>query len=159
MRSLVITVVIAAFTLPAAAKDITAEVVLASMNVYRMENGLPPLREDSRLDLAAGDRIRDMEDLEYWAHDSPDGRSPFLWLKPRGYTFRYAGENLASGFETSEMLVSAWMESEGHRANILSPQYDDCGIAIIDGSTKGRVNGKSIVVMFGREGVLSSRAP
>ncbi len=45
------------------------------------------------------------------------------------------------------------MESDGHRANILAPEYDDCGIAIIDGSTKGRANGKSIVVMFGREGM------
>src|SRR6266849_8508217 len=151
MRALVITLVIVAFALPAAAKDITAEQVLSSMNRYRAENGLPPLREDSRLDLAAGDRMRDMEDLGYWAHESPDGRSPFQWLKPRGYTFRYAGENLAAGFETTEILVGAWMESDGHRANILAPEYDDCGIAIIDGSTKGRANGKSIVVMFGRE--------
>jgi len=149
----VITLVIVAFALPAAAKDITAEQVLSSMNSYRAENGLPPLREDSRLDLAAGDRMRDMEDLGYWAHESPDGRSPFQWLKPRGYTFRYAGENLAAGFETTEILVGAWMESDGHRANILAPEYDDCGIAIIDGSTKGRANGKSIVVMFGREGM------
>ncbi len=114
MRALVITLVIVAFALPAAAKDITAEQVLSSMNSYRAENGLPPLREDSRLDLAAGDRMRDMEDLGYWAHESPDGRSPFQWLKPRGYTFRYAGENLAAGFETTEILVGAWMESDGH---------------------------------------------
>ena len=92
-----------------------------------------------------------MEDLGYWSHEAPDGRSPFFWLKPRGYTFRFAGENLAAGFETCEVLVSSWMESEGHRANILSQDYDDCGIAVIDGSTKGRSVGKSIVVMFGRE--------
>lgn len=145
--------VFAALALPAFAIDITTESVLSSMNDCRLRNGLPPLREDPRLDLAAADRMRDMEDLEYWAHESPDGRSPFLWLRPRGYTYRYAGENLAAGFETTELLVSSWMESEGHCENILSPQYDDCGIAIIDGSTKGRATGKSIVVMFGREGM------
>lgn len=153
MRTFFVSLALAVLTLPAAARDITAADVLSSMNIYRAENGLPPLREDSRLDLAAGDRMRDMEDLSYWSHESPDGRSPFLWLKPRGYVFRYAGENLAAGFETTEVLVTAWMESEGHRENILSPRFDDCGIAIIEGSTKGRASGKSIVVMFGREGI------
>lgn len=153
MRTFLVSLALALLTLPAAAKDITVAEVLSAMNVFRAENGLPPLREDSRLDLAAGDRMRDMEDLSYWSHESPDGRSPFLWLKPRGYVFRYAGENLAAGFETTEVLVTSWMESDGHRANILSPQFDDCGIAIIEGSTKGRASGKSIVVMFGREGM------
>ncbi|MGZ7042289.1 MAG: CAP domain-containing protein [Thermoanaerobaculia bacterium] len=153
MRTFFISLALAVLTLPAAARDITAADVLSSMNIYRAENGLPPLREDSRLDLAACDRMRDMGDLSYWSHESPDGRSPFLWLKPRGYVYRYAGENLAAGFETTEVLVTAWMESEGHRENILSPRFDDCGIAVIEGSTKGPASGKSIVVMFGREGM------
>ena len=151
MRRFLIAVTIAAFALPVAASEITSHSVVDAMNEYRAKQGLAPLREDPRLDLAASDRMHDMEDLAYWAHESPDGRSPFLWLKPRGYTFRFAGENLAAGFETTEILVSSWMESEGHRANILSQDYDDCGIAIIDGSTKGRAIGKSVVVMFGRE--------
>jgi len=153
MRLISIVLIAAAFALPAFAVDITVNSVLASMNMYREGNGLPPLREDPRLDLAAADRMRDMEDLGYWSHESPDGRSPFQWLQPRGYTFRYAGENLAAGFETTELLVISWMESEGHRANILSPEYDDCGIAVIEGSTKGRATGKSVVVMFAREQV------
>jgi len=81
------------------------------MNEYRAEHHLPPLREDVRLDAAAGDRMRDMEDQAYWAHESPDGRSPFTWLEPNGYTFHYAGENLATGFDTTEVLVEGWMES------------------------------------------------
>src|SRR6185369_14597583 len=110
---------------------------------------MAPLHFDARLNMAAEDRMRDMEDLEYWAHDAPDGRSPFVWLKARGYDFQFAGENLATGFETTEVLVQGWMESPGHRANILSPNYEDCGIAIIDGMTMRRGTGKSIVVMFG----------
>jgi uncharacterized protein YkwD len=134
---------------PALASDITRASVVAAMNEYRAEHHLPPLREDVRLDAAAGDRMRDMEDQGYWAHESPDGRSPFTWLEPNGYAFHYAGENLACGFETTELLLTGWMESPGHRANILSPNFEDCGIAIIDGLPMRRASGKSIVVMFG----------
>lgn len=134
---------------PALASDITRASVIAAMNEYRAQHHLPPLREDRRLDAAANDRMTDMEDQGYWAHESPDGRSPFVWLPVHGYEIHFAGENLACGFETTEMLVEGWMESPGHRANILSPNFEDCGIAIIDGMTMRRGNGKSIVVMFG----------
>jgi uncharacterized protein YkwD len=134
---------------PALASDITRASVIAAMNEYRAQHHLPPLREDRRLDAAANDRMTDMEDIGYWAHESPDGRSPFVWLPVHGYEIHFAGENLACGFETTEMLVEGWMESPGHRANILSPNFEDCGIAIIDGMTMRRGNGKSIVVMFG----------
>src|SRR5688500_8033170 len=123
---LVLTTFIAA---AAGATEITRQSVVAEMNARRAATGLPPLREDVRLTEAAEDRMRDMEEQGYWAHTSPDGRSPFEWLRPRGYEFAYAGENLASGFETSEVLVDGWMESKGHRDNILSPLYSECGVA------------------------------
>ena len=129
---------------------ITPEAVLAQMNEYRAAEGLAPLMLSSRLTEAAGDRIKDMEEQAYWAHEAPDGSSPFRWLSVRGYQFANAGENLAAGFETAEVLVLSWMESKGHRANILSPLYQDCGIAIIEGSTTGRSVGKSVVVLFAR---------
>lgn len=145
-RFLVILILVAT---PALASDITRASVVAAMNTYRARHHLPPLREDRRLDAAAEDRMNDMEEMGYWAHQSPDGRSPFVWLATHGYEIHFAGENLANGFETTEVLVAAWMESRGHRANILSPNFEDCGIAIIDGLTTGRGAGKSIVVMFG----------
>ena len=141
------------------AADITPASVVAEMNVRRAALGLTPLREDLRLDQAAGDRVSDMEDNEYWAHVSPDGREPFQWLRPRGYEFQYAGENLAAGFETAEVLVDAWMESKGHRANILSPLYSDCGVAVIEGSTIGRATGKSVVVLFATPREQTDRLP
>jgi len=136
--------------IPSTRTDITRDSVVAEMNRVRREAGLGPLREDVRLDGAADDRMKDMEDLGYWAHVAPDGRKPFTWYEGRGYKYSNAGENLACGFETAEVLIDSWMESPGHRDNILSPLYQDCGIAIIDGSTKGRAAGKSIVVVFGR---------
>lgn len=135
---------------PLFASDITRDSVIAAMNACRAKEHLPPLHEDARLDAAAEDRMHDMEDEGYWNHESPDGRSPFVWLPREGYLFQFAGENLAAGFETTELLVSSWMESPGHRDNILSPEYSDCGIALLDGGTTGRQPGKSVVVLFGR---------
>ncbi len=134
----------------ASAVEITTKSVVDEMNVRRAAAGLPPLREDSRLSQAADDRMRDMEEQGYWNHNDPQGRLPFQWLGPRGYDFSYAGENLASGFETTEIMVDGWMESKGHRDNILSPLYNECGIAIIDGATTGRATGRSVVVLFAR---------
>ncbi len=150
MPRLTLAALLLAFATPLLAADITPDSVLAEMNAYRAKENRAPLRFNDRLMLAAGDRMRDMEELEYWSHDAPDGRSPFFWLTRRAYDFRFAGENLATGFETVELLVEGWMESPGHRANILSPDYDDVGIAVIDGSTTHPATGKSVVVLFGR---------
>lgn len=153
MRSLLAAILLTIASLPAAARDITRESVLEAMNVHRANAGLPALRLDTRLTAASDDRMRDMEEVGYWSHRSPDGRSPFFFVQTRGYAYRSAGENLATGFETAELLVEAWMESPGHRANILSANYDDCGIAIIEGATTGRATGKSVVVLFAREAI------
>jgi uncharacterized protein YkwD len=133
-----------------ASNEITVENVLRLMNDSRSESGLPPLHADQSLAKAAHDRMRDMADGGWWSHESPDGVPPFVWLTARGYEYSAAGENLAAGFETVRLLVASWMESPGHRANILNANYEDCGIAILDGATTGPADGKSIVVLFGR---------
>jgi len=138
-------------------REITPESVLREMNEQRLAEKLGPLRLDERLNQAAEDRMRDMEEMSYWSHRSPEGLSPFVWMKPRGYEFAFAGENLAAGFETVTILVDSWMESDGHRRNILSPDFDEVGVAVIDGRTTGRGNGRSIVVLFARERFSSIR--
>ena len=130
--------------------EITAQSVLAMMNAYRAEAGVPPLHLDGRLTRAAEARMRDMEDGGWWSHDSPEGTSPFVWLAAEDYKYAAAAENLAAGFETVRLLVQSWMESPGHRGNIMGVQYADCGIAIIEGRTDRPAAGKSIVVLFGR---------
>jgi uncharacterized protein YkwD len=147
MRSLALILLVA---MPAFAgdNDITPANVLARMNEYRAEKGLPPLRQEQRLTKAAEDRVRHMEELGYWAHQAPDGMSPFVWVTARDYAYATVGENLASGFETAGLLVESWMESPGHRDNIMAANYQDVGIAIIDGATTGPATGKSIVVLF-----------
>lgn len=134
-----------------AKREINVENVLILMNTHRAEAGLPPLSLDARLAQAANDRMKHMEESAYWSHEAPDGMSPFVWMSARDYDYVAAAENLAAGFETAAFLVESWMESPGHRENILSTEYEDCGIAIIDGSTKGPATGKSVVVLFGRK--------
>lgn len=135
------------------AAEIQSSSVLAQMNAAREREGLDPLAVDERLSLAAEDRMRDMEEQGYWAHQLPGGVSPFAWVRQRGFAFDVAGENLARGFETAEIMVEAWLESPGHRANLLSADYTRCGISIIDGYTTGRATGRSVVVIFARESV------
>jgi len=131
--------------------EITADNVIRLMNEYRAGEGLTPIGSDTRLTQAAADRMRHMEDEAFWGHESPEGVTPFVWLRTRAYDFQTAGENLAAGFETARLLVQSWMESPGHRDNIMSADFEDCGIAVIEGSTKGPATGKSIVVLFGKK--------
>jgi uncharacterized protein YkwD len=141
--------------------DITAENVTALMNIYRAEAGLGPLHLDNKLTKAAEQRMQEMADGEWWGHQSPDGAAPFVWMTANDYNYTAAAENLAAGFETAGLLVQSWMESPGHRANILNPMLADCGIAVLDGRTDRRADGKSIVVLFGRRAVeqVSAKRP
>jgi uncharacterized protein YkwD len=153
LRAVLYLMTISALTAAAAAdssNQITAENILRLMNEYRLDAGLPLLKSETRLEQAAADRMRHMEDVGYWNHTSPDGMSPFVWMAVRAYRYQYASENLASGFETARLLVDSWMESPGHRANILSSDAEDCGIAVIEGATTGPSVGRSVVVLFGK---------
>ena len=152
MKPLVLMLLVAA-RVGAADADITPSSVLAEMNARRAAASLPPLHLDPKLTRAAEARMEDMIAGEWWDHQSPDGTSPFAWLAAADYDYAFAAENLAAGFETAPVLVEAWLESPGHRDNILGVQYSDCGIAVIEGSTRGPAAGKSVVVMFGRKKV------
>lgn len=153
MKRLLLILLFSARAFASGDNEITAENVTALMNSWRAEAGLGPLRLDARLTRAAEARMQDMTDGEWWSHDSPDGTPPFVWITASGYNYVAAAENLAAGFETARLLVESWMESPGHRANILNPMYGDCGIAVIEGRTDRRASGKSIVVLFGRPAV------
>jgi uncharacterized protein YkwD len=141
--------------------EITPASVAAFMNQQRVQAGLPPLRIDPSLMRAAEARMTDMADGQWWSHLSPDGASPFAHI-PLDYDYAFAAENLAAGFDTAGVLVASWMESPGHRANILGVNYADCGIAVLEGSTLGPAMGKSVVVLFARRKVapvILSEAP
>lgn len=128
------------------ATDINVERLLASTNQKRTEAGLGPLNLDPELSQAAAGKAQDMFGKNYWAHNSPDGLTPWVFIKNAGYRYLYAGENLAKNFNDSDGVVNAWMVSPTHKENLLNPKYQDIGFAVVN----GRINGEetTLVVQF-----------
>lgn len=120
----------------------------ADTNAQRAAFGLSPLRNDDRLAQAAYLKGKDMLAKQYWAHQAPDGTTPWYWFNASGYNYTYAGENLAKNFTSADAAVAAWMASPGHRANVLDAQYSDVGFAVVDGTLKGKPT-SVIVAMYG----------
>ena len=117
--------------------DMTSEQLLTLLNQKRQENGLPLLSFSPELAAAAKNKANDMLFKNYWAHNSPDGKTPWEFFKEAGYSYVYAGENLARGFNTSFDVTNAWMASPTHRANMLSSNYSDVGFAVVTGNLSG----------------------
>ncbi|MFN7088514.1 MAG: CAP domain-containing protein [Candidatus Paceibacteria bacterium] len=118
--------------------QISSKAIISSTNIQRLANGIPTLNENPVLTQAAYQKAQDMLAKKYFAHTSPDGKTPWYWFLKNGYEFSYAGENLAIDFFESEDVVRAWMESNTHRANILNENYKDIGVAVVAGDIEGR---------------------
>ncbi|MCR4279726.1 MAG: CAP domain-containing protein [Candidatus Zambryskibacteria bacterium] len=113
--------------------------VLTSLtNEKRIDQSLPQLSENVILNQAAQLKAQDMASKSYFAHTSPEGRTPWYWLEAVGYTYTYAGENLAVNFVDSEDVTEAWMNSSTHRANIVHGAYTEVGTGVATGMYKGR---------------------
>jgi len=129
--------------------DVTMEQLLDATNQQRARHGEALLTIDQRLNNAAAEKARDMLANQYWAHVSPSGVTPWNWFKKAGYSYSYAGENLAKGFLTSNGVVTAWMNSTEHRDNVLNEQYTNVGFAVVNGSLDGEST-NLIVALYGR---------
>ncbi|MFC9275224.1 CAP domain-containing protein, partial [Bacillus spizizenii] len=81
---------------------------------------------------AEADQSRDMKDKNYFDHQSPTYGSPFDMMKSFGISYKTAGENIAKGQKTPEEVVKAWMNSEGHRKNILNPNFTHIGVGYVE---------------------------
>jgi hypothetical protein len=132
------------------AAQLSPQKILDLTNQKRLEAGLPPLALNENLTQAAQQKASDMFAYNYWAHYSPDGRSPWSFISNAGYQYTFAGENLARDFGREEDIVSAWMASPTHRDNLLNSKYQDIGLAIIDGTLKDRET-TLVVQLFGAQ--------
>jgi hypothetical protein len=128
--------------------NISFQELLVLTNQQRQANGLQPLQLDGELSSAADGKANDMFSNNYWAHESPSGTTPWYFIKNAGYSYVYAGENLARGFTNTSDVINAWMESPSHRANVLSPNYKDIGFSIRTGTLGGEET-VLVVEMFG----------
>ena len=100
-------------------------------NAERAKNGLPSLKVDNNLSKVAREKSSDMQRNNYFSHQSPTYGSPFDMMKQFGITYKSAGENIAMGQKTPNEVVQAWMNSEGHRANILNSSYTHIGVGYV----------------------------
>ncbi|MGR6544470.1 CAP domain-containing protein [Paenibacillus tundrae] len=110
-----------------------ASQVVKLVNAERAKAGLNALTSDALLDKVAVAKAKDMSDNNYFAHQSPTYGSPFDMMKQFGVTYSYAGENIAQGQKTPQEVVTAWMNSEGHRANILNKNFTQIGVGYYNG--------------------------
>jgi hypothetical protein len=117
-------------------------------NKNREDIQLPALAYSPLLEEAARLKAEDMKIKGYFAHVSPEGVEPWHWIKAAGYNYEYAGENLAINFSDSADVTKAWMDSPGHRANILSKNFTEVGVATVKGFVDGRRT-IFVVEMFG----------
>ncbi|HSX43465.1 MAG TPA: CAP domain-containing protein [Candidatus Saccharimonadales bacterium] len=130
--------------------DVSAKVLLADTNAFRSTKGEPALELNENLAQAAQAKANDMVKRNYWSHVTPDGTQPWAFMDKAGYAFEAAGENLAYGFGTSDDIVTAWMQSPEHRANILNKDYRDVGFATANASNfQGHGPETIIVAMYG----------
>ncbi|WP_103900203.1 CAP domain-containing protein [Clostridioides difficile] len=104
--------------------------VVDLVNIERAKAGLNPLTLDSSISNVATKKSQDMIDNNYFSHNSPTYGSPFDMLKKFGISYKTAGENIAIGQKTPKEVVNAWMNSEGHRKNIMNPNFSKIGVGV-----------------------------
>jgi len=117
-------------------------------NTARIDNGLPGLSLSPKLNMSAQLKANEMIEQNYWSHVSPSGTQPWYWFTQAGYDYVNAGENLAYGFSTSEATIAGWMNSAGHRANILG-SYQDVGFGIANGENYQGAQNTVVVAHYG----------
>lgn len=119
--------------------NLTEQGVFIETNNERIQAGLSSLKSDKKLSEIAKLRLQDMFQKQYFEHVSPSGESASTVATDVQYEYIAIGENIALGnFENDKILVDAWMNSPGHRANILSTKYSSLGVAVGKGVYQGK---------------------
>jgi hypothetical protein len=140
--------------------EIMSRNIISQTNDKRAENSFGPLTESESLDKAAELKLSDMFAGNYWEHVSPSGVQAWDFMKQAGYTYKYAGENLAKGYYDSGTVVDAWMDSKTHKDNLLNANYTETGVAVGSGKLDGKP-ATLVVQLFGKpqvETVASSQS-
>lgn len=128
--------------------NITPEEIIDLTNKEREAAGVGKVEADPALTQAALAKASYMIAKNFWAHTAPDGTEPWKFVTDAAYQYRYAGENLARDFASSESAVKAWINSPSHKENLLSTRYQDIGVAVVKGELDG-VQTTLVVQFFG----------
>jgi hypothetical protein len=131
------------------ATNVSPTSLLQEANIQRTQHSKAALTLNSQLAAAAQAKANDMVARNYWSHVAPDGKQPWQFVNDAGYLYASAGENLAYGFDSSSAATAGWMNSPGHKANILG-EYKEVGFGIANGSNyQGEGEQTVIVAMYG----------
>lgn len=125
--------------------------IVSLTNSIRSSNGLGSYSQNGALASAARAKAQHMCTHDYWAHTAPDGTTGWNFMRNSGYNYVVAGENLAKGYSTDQSVVNGWMNSAGHRANILHKTYREIGV--------GNVSCSGSVIVVAMYGTRTSSAP
>ncbi|MBP9669947.1 hypothetical protein KBD75_00950 [Candidatus Woesebacteria bacterium] len=128
--------------------SISIDEVVRSTNETRASSGLKPLLYSEKLADAARRKASNMFGENYWSHNSPSGKSPWVWFKEAGYSYVFAGENLAKDFGDTNRMMNAWLASPTHKENIINPKYTEIGLAVVPGTLEGKET-VLVVQLFG----------
>jgi len=136
--------------------SLNGDEVIRLTNLQRAKAGLPSLKENSKLNVSAKAKAEDMISRQYFEHESPTGERVSDLVGISGYKYIILGENLAMGnFADDQDLVQAWMDSPGHRENILNPNYQEIGVSAV----KGMFEGKEIWMAVQHFGASTASCP
>ncbi len=138
--------------------NVYSSVLVDLTNANRIKEKKPILTINPTLVDAATMKVNDMVSKNYFAHTSPEGLTPWYWFKKAGYSFSYAGENLAVGFSESEEVNNGWLNSPTHKANIIDEHFTEIGIATKKGIRKGKET-TYVVQMFGKPKIKPNTTP
>lgn len=131
--------------------DGTEDDIIRLTNEFRKEKGLDILIKNEKLMKSAKLKAADMKDQKYFAHVSPSGVELWNLVQQTGYDYSIVAENIAEGYFSAESVVEAWMNSEGHRKNILSIDLEEIGVAILEIENKDNKKSYVLVQHFATE--------
>lgn len=106
--------------------------VVRLVNIERQKEGLAPLTYSEELSKVARIKSQDMANNKYFSHNSPTYGDPFTMMKSFGIQYKTAGENIAKGYSSAQSVMNGWMNSSGHRANILNPSFGKIGVGYVN---------------------------
>lgn len=129
-----------------AKNNITVSDLLEQTNKTRRSYHVGELKLSNKLCEAANNKAQNMFNDQYWSHVSPSGVQPWQWLNDIDYKYNEAGENLAKSFTSTSAVMTAWMNSPGHKSNILNDDFKEVGFAVVNGELNNKKT--SLVVAF-----------
>lgn len=132
--------------------------ILSLVNKERAVYDLNKLEINLKLQAAAETKAKDLINQQYFSHTSPTGKIFSAWIKSTGYDYYRVGENLAIFFKNNNKVVTAWMDSDKHRQNILNPYYTETGIAVIIKNHDDK-NTQIVVQIFGQPTEFEKNSP